>query len=147
MVIASSTLTITVTGNSAPHAVDDTASTLNTNEVIVDVLFNDTDNDDDELNITDASVNSGAVTITGDNKLKYTPVADFEGTVTVTYQIKDPSGATDEGQLFIVISSPSAPPPPPVTTPPSNNDDSGGGPLPVELIMLLSLLVLMRRKW
>ncbi|MCJ8274403.1 MAG: cadherin-like domain-containing protein, partial [Psychrosphaera sp.] len=93
--IATAILRLTVKGNNAPDANNDTASTTNNLAITINALSNDTDEDGDALTITEASADFGTVTITG-NKLLYTPKAAFEGTVTVTYAIEDSAGATDE---------------------------------------------------
>ncbi len=144
--IASSTVTIDVKGNSAPEANDDNASTTDRIAIIVDVLANDSDVDGDEISIFTASVNEGTVTITNDDQLQYSPEQDFEGTVTVVYIIEDPSGARDEGRLFVAVSNPAEPPPPPEPEPPAPSSDDSGGSVPPWLTLVLVGLIGFRRR-
>jgi hypothetical protein len=140
--IASTTLTINVKGNTTPEAVDDTASTTSKVAIIVDVLANDRDDDDDEITLVSATVNIGNIIVTNDSKLQYTPLADFEGTVTVVYMIEDSAGATDEGQLLVAVTKivePPAPEPEPPVTPPAS--DSGGGSMGYWWLLLMVAVV------
>ncbi|KYL33222.1 hypothetical protein A2I98_14425 [Pseudoalteromonas agarivorans] len=96
-------LTITVTPvNDAPIANPDSATILEdavtTN---INVLSNDTDPENDSLTISDASTNTGSVSVAGSN-LAYTPEADFNGQAVINYTLSDGSD-TASGVLNITV--------------------------------------------
>ncbi|MGF1445026.1 MAG: Ig-like domain-containing protein [Pikeienuella sp.] len=93
---ATATVTITVDGvavpNNPPLAQDDTATTETGATVLVDVLANDTDPDLDPLTVTlltslDPEVGTAMVTEAGG--VVFRSAAEFEGLVTIDYQIDD----------------------------------------------------------
>ena len=91
------TVTITVTPvNDAPKAVNDTATTKEGNAVTIAVLANDTDVDDgDVLSVTSLTQPAhGTAATQADNRVTYTPNANFSGTDQFTYKAQDASGAT-----------------------------------------------------
>ena len=101
---STATLTITITPvNDAPIANADTATMdEDAAPLLIDVLINDIDADSDNLSITAASADSGSVSVV-DNKLQYTPAANTNGIVVVSYTVDDGNNATDTGSLSITI--------------------------------------------
>ncbi|QQM64717.1 tandem-95 repeat protein [Pseudoalteromonas sp. LC2018020214] len=101
---STATLTITITPvNDAPIANADTATMdEDAAPLLIDVLINDIDTDSDNLSITAASADSGSVSVV-DNKLQYTPAANTNGIVVVSYIVDDGNNATDTGSLSITI--------------------------------------------
>jgi Ca2+-binding RTX toxin-like protein len=98
------TITFTVTGvNDGPDAVDDEASTNNLTPVVIPVLGNDTDPENDDLTVTEASVDVGDVTINADGTLTYTPEAEFGGVATITYTITDGNGGFDTATVTVSV--------------------------------------------
>jgi len=99
------TVSLTVTPvNDAPVARPDVAavnedSTSNT----LNVLANDSDVDGDLLTVTTATALHGTVSINLDGTLSYTPTRDFYGTETITYVVRDPSGATATATLTVTV--------------------------------------------
>ena len=120
------TVTITVTGtNDAPVAVVDTRTIDENSQVTVDVIANDTDVDNGDvislransvsistavsegnnaMTLSDASVSQSG------NNVTFNPGTDFDflgtgetATVTISYQVQDQSGATDEGTLTVTV--------------------------------------------
>src|SRR6185436_8049118 len=88
-------LTITVSsGNDAPVAIDDTASTAEDTVLVGSVApqSNDTDLDGDTLSVA------------ANGTYTYTPAANFNGTDTFDYTVTDGT-ATDVGRLTITVSS------------------------------------------
>ena len=77
----------------------------------LNVLGNDTDADNNPVSnvgltivSTTATDNGGVVTIASDNRsLLYTPAANFVGTETFTYTIRDPQNATDTATVTITV--------------------------------------------
>jgi gliding motility-associated-like protein len=101
------TLTIIVTPvNDLPVAVSDTATLLEDSVLTsIDVISNDTDVDIiDTLTLISATTNgSGTIAINADRlSINYTPVADFNGTETITYTVSDGTD-TSIGILSIIV--------------------------------------------
>lgn len=101
------TITVTVTGvNDAPTATNDAASTNEDTNVLINVLSNDTDSDGtidpasvDLIPGTDAidqtrTIAQGTFTTNPANGVvTFTPTANFNGTASTTYNVRDNSGA------------------------------------------------------
>ncbi len=122
---APATVTIMVTPeNDAPVAVDDAVETNEDTEVVFAVHTNDTDVDGDSLFV--AAINGtavmagdgqaiavtggGTLTLNADGFLSFNPNGEFEDLapddsreVTVTYQITDGRGGTDDGTVTITV--------------------------------------------
>ncbi|MEL6565145.1 MAG: Ig-like domain-containing protein, partial [Pseudomonadota bacterium] len=90
--------------NDGPIANDDTAETDEDTPVTIDVLDNDEDPDGDALTITDASVpaDQGTVEIVN-NQLVFTPAPDFNGDVTISYTVEDPSGEESSAEVAVTV--------------------------------------------
>ncbi len=104
----SSSATVAVTVNSvndAPVAAGDAAVTDEDTAVTVNVLGNDGDVDGDTLTVTKASAGHGTVAINGDGTLTYTPVANYNGTDTITYSISDAKGGTSSSSVAVTINA------------------------------------------
>ena len=101
---------LTVTGaNSAPVAVNDTASTDEDTALTssADLDANDTDADGDSLSVTAGTFTtsqSGSLVLAADGSYTYTPAANFSGTDTVDYTVTDGT-ATDTGTLTIRVNA------------------------------------------
>ncbi len=96
--------TLTITGDTAPVAVDDTATVdEDSSDNTIIVLDNDTDIDGDTLSVTAASALHGTVSINGDGTLNYTPDADFSGTDTITYTLSDGNFTDDTGTVIVTV--------------------------------------------
>ena len=106
--------TPTPSPNTPPVANDDSGFTSVGVPVTLDVLTNDTDADGDTLQITDASVEGGAgsVSIVG-NELVFVPSSS--GAATVTYTVSDGQGGTDTGTALVAALPGSTTPPQPPT--------------------------------
>ncbi|MHB1220320.1 MAG: Ig-like domain-containing protein, partial [Alphaproteobacteria bacterium] len=110
---SSATVAITVTGtNDGPVAVADTASGTENQELLLDVLANDTDVDDGHvftLVSVDGVTGGGAASIQ-DNQLAFAPGAAFDhlaegatASVTVAYTMADEHGATSSATVAITV--------------------------------------------
>ncbi|WP_028773412.1 tandem-95 repeat protein [Shewanella waksmanii] len=99
--------------NSAPIAVEDTVALLANETINIDVLANDTDADNDQLSIVNASVDIGLVVIEND-QLIYTAADDYLGQALINYSIDDNNGGSAYATVTVTISS---------NTPPTANDD------------------------
>lgn len=109
---------LVVNQNDPPNAVNDNATTLENTPVTVDVLANDSDIDNDILEILSADVvnGSGSVIINTDQTLTYTPPQNFVGIATVNYAIGDQAGGIDSALLTINVTSSNS-------SPVANNDE------------------------
>ncbi|ENC6724189.1 tandem-95 repeat protein, partial [Vibrio harveyi] len=99
-----STVAVTVNPvNDAPVAVNDTVATDEDTTVTIDVLANDSDPENDQLTITNASVpaEQGTVTIV-DGKLVFTPAENFNGDATISYTISD-GQLTDDATVAVTV--------------------------------------------
>ena len=94
--------------NHLPVAVDDSVTMALNDNIMIDVLVNDSDQDGDALTVISAYANFGQVEIV-DDKLWYQSLADYGGLVTINYGIMDENGATDHAVVYIDFSINSAP--------------------------------------
>ncbi|MGD8785827.1 MAG: Ig-like domain-containing protein, partial [Phycisphaerales bacterium] len=107
------TVSILVTpDNDPPIAKDDSATTKEDTPVVIDVLTNDTDIDGDQLGKVTIQTQSknGSVTIEADNKLSYTPKANFFGIDSFTYRVFDDGGKSDTARVNIKVEMVEDPP-------------------------------------
>ena len=87
---STATVTITITDEGTPAAIDDTAFTVeNTSISISKILDNDTLTDDAEITSVDSSNASGDAVLEDDGTITYTPANDFLGDDSFTYTICD----------------------------------------------------------
>jgi hypothetical protein len=105
-------VTVTVVSlNDPPIAVDDTATTLQDNPVVINLLANDSDPDGDPLSIIGLNQPAhGALTTNSDGIVTYVPQAGFSGVDSFTYQVCDPSNACDTATVTITVISTEEPP-------------------------------------
>ncbi len=112
---APATVRITVSGtNDAPRvadegSVDSPARSLAEGDgtvasAVIDALANDSDVDGGTLTISRATSVHGSVSIT-DNKLVFTPLANFSGNTTITYVVSDGQGQETPGTVHVQVSS------------------------------------------
>jgi len=96
--------------NDAPVARDDSYLTDENVERVVPapgVLDNDLDVDSVGLTISLlTSTTHGVVTLRPDGSFNYVPEVNYRGTDSFTYELKDPQGAVDSAEVFIVVSQP-----------------------------------------
>lgn len=97
--------------NRPPRAIDDEAKVDQGSEVNIRVLANDWDPDGDRISIKSFTQGeNGQVSLNDNGTLEYIPNADFTGTDTFTYTIKDTKGATDTATVTVVVNSPAEKP-------------------------------------
>lgn len=127
-------ITVDVFGNRPPLAVDDSASVQANQTLTFNPLSNDTDADNDTLQLVSATTNSGTVTVNS-GQLEFVPSqAVVPTTVTITYIIQDATGATDTGAVTVNVEAS------PLRT------SSGGGSMGW-FLLLLAGLALGRQLW
>lgn len=91
--------------NNGPVANDDSVTTTEQAEVVINVLANDSDPDGDELTVTsiDSGPANGTAVINADGSISYTPNAGFIGTDTFDYTITDSNGDTATATVTITV--------------------------------------------
>ncbi|MGH3861834.1 Ig-like domain-containing protein, partial [Actinokineospora sp.] len=105
------TVTVTVTPNLPPNAVDDMATTLEDTLANISVLANDTDPENDPLSISGFTQGAnGMVTDPGGGVLRYTPNANFNGMDSFTYTIGDGMGNMDTATVNVTVTAVNDPP-------------------------------------
>ncbi|MCH4293505.1 Ig-like domain-containing protein [Shewanella sp. 3B26] len=119
--------------NQLPVAQLDTASILDSQVLVIDVLANDTDADGDSLSVIGASVDHGSVELLADNTLRYTPSSGFSGEVVISYQVSDGFGGSAQGEVHVTVSLA------PVVEPETPATNTGGGSMPLWSLLLLGL--------
>ncbi len=102
-------VSVMLTSNTAPVAVADTTEVRRNESILIDVLANDTDADQDMLNINAASATFGIVTITSDNLLHYQSASNYIGQDTLVYSLSDGMGGSDSGTVNVTIYPNNAP--------------------------------------
>ena len=103
---------ITVTDvNEAPEPTDDTRTTDEDVQTVIDVLTNDNDPEGDDLTVSLRSrPDNGATTLDATtNEITYTPNADYHGADSFTYRVSDGSLSSDAGVNVTVTSVNDAP--------------------------------------
>ena len=93
--------------NTAPVAVDDTASGQSLEAIVIDVLDNDSDADNDTLTITGVTVpeGKGSASINADGTITYTAPAGLDEDVVLSYTISDGNGGTDTGAITVSVTT------------------------------------------
>jgi hypothetical protein len=103
--------------NTAPMAVDDTATTREYRAININVLANDSDLDGDNLTITAVTQGGfGEVSRQPDDTILYVPQPGRNGQDLFTYTISDGRGGLAEGSVTVIVSE--------FNIPPSPQDDS-----------------------
>nr|CAA6809879.1 MAG: T1SS secreted agglutinin RTX [uncultured Thiotrichaceae bacterium] len=108
--LATATVSVTVTDDSAPipdlDAQNDSGTTPVNTPVEVDVISNDSDPDGDTVSIDRFDSNSkegGTIAENANGSLVYTPPTDFTGTDSFTYDATDGNGETDTATVIITV--------------------------------------------
>ena len=91
--------------NAVPVANTDTASTTEDTAVIINVLANDSDADGNPLTVSGVAANNGSVVINADGTLTYTPNANFSGTDSILYSIKDGQGGQAQATVNVTVNA------------------------------------------
>lgn len=127
---------VSVYFNTAPVAVNDSASTDDRTAISINVLANDKDVDNDALTVIATTAQQGSVSIEAGNVLRYTPKAGFSGTDTVNYRIRDSKGGEAAAVLNVNVTAYQN-----VVT----EGKSSGGTGSIAALLSLVMLVLWRR--
>ena len=98
-------------GNTAPIAVEDTATTVEETAATIAVLTNDTDADGDTVTLVGVGVPAHGTAVTNPNgTVTYTPALNYSGADTFTYTITDNQGAIATGSVNVTVTSTNDPP-------------------------------------
>ena len=93
------------TANDAPTAVDDTSTLDEDSNALIDVLANDSDEENDTLTISAVgNPTNGSATIEN-GKVKYTPAADYNGNDSFTYTISDGNGGSATATVNVTVNA------------------------------------------
>ncbi|AGH47091.1 Ig-like domain-containing protein [Paraglaciecola psychrophila] len=96
--------------NHFPVAEAETTSTALNTPITIDVLLNDSDEDNDVLTINSASVDFGVVDIAINiQQLIYTPPISFIGVATINYGVSDGRGGTSFANVIVNVIENQAP--------------------------------------
>jgi hypothetical protein len=134
---ASSELVVTIQQNTAPVAVNDSASTDDRTAINIKVLANDTDADGQTLSVSSATAVRGTVAIQADQSIRYTPAVGFNGTDTISYTITDGAGGEATAQVAVTVRAYQA-----VVV----DNKSGGGSMSLWMVVMLAGVVVLRRR-
>jgi hypothetical protein len=98
-------LTVTVNNLNDPPVANPDALTVSedSNNNVVDVLFNDDDPDGDTLTVTVATASNGTTALLGNGNVRYTPNPDYFGTDTISYSIEDGNGGTASSTVAVTV--------------------------------------------
>ncbi|MCA9919637.1 MAG: tandem-95 repeat protein, partial [Anaerolineales bacterium] len=103
---ATATVTMTVGSmNFLPMIVSDIATTNEDASVTVDVLANDSDPDDDPLQIESATSPTNGVVSIVNNSIVYTPTLNFNGVDSFSYTANDGNGGSGTATVTITVNA------------------------------------------
>ncbi|MCP5078044.1 MAG: tandem-95 repeat protein, partial [Psychromonas sp.] len=103
------TVVVTINAhNDAPILVNDEFVRSFEDEMVLDVLSNDSDPEGDELVLVTATANIGTVDIV-DGQLIYTPLSGFSGDMIINYSVADSEGSTASATVTLMIESDAMP--------------------------------------
>jgi VCBS repeat-containing protein len=101
---------VLISTNHFPVAEAETTSTAQNTPITIDVLLNDSDEDNDVLTINSASVDFGVVDIAINiQQLIYTPPINFIGAVTINYGVSDGNGGSSYANVTVNVIENQAP--------------------------------------
>ncbi|MEQ8829106.1 MAG: tandem-95 repeat protein [Alphaproteobacteria bacterium] len=137
----------TTTINSAPVAVDDRGTTQENSVLTVAVTGNDSDPDNDAINVTAARIlqtNSGTVTFNG-GSVTFEPGTDFDDLavnesrdVNISYTIADNSGATSTATLTVRVTGTNDVPTVSQAIDAGTTDEDALNPIQIDLLSVAS---------
>jgi hypothetical protein len=92
-------------GNQPPVASNDSGSVVEDGAVDIDVLGNDSDPENDPLDVTGVSnPPHGVALINGDKTIRYSPDANYNGSDNFSYTISDGNGGSDTANVSVTVS-------------------------------------------
>jgi formylglycine-generating enzyme required for sulfatase activity len=97
------TVTVTVTANNAPLAVDDNASVTENGVVLIDVLVNDSDPDGDTISLVSLTAPTNGSAVIANGQIEYTPLVNYLGVDSFTYVIEDSFAAQATATVYMGV--------------------------------------------
>lgn len=94
---------ITILANQAPIAVDDYAEVKQGEQVVINVLTNDSDPDGGVISLVSAEAQHGTLELTPDGMIIYIPDPSFHGEDTISYVIEDAFGMKAEAVVKVKV--------------------------------------------
>ncbi|MCG8608268.1 tandem-95 repeat protein, partial [bacterium] len=96
--------------NDVPVARDDTTTTAEDTEILIAVLDNDEDVDDglnpSSVQIINSPSHGTATSDSGNGRIVYRPIANYEGSDSFTYQVSDSAGdVSNDATVFLTITA------------------------------------------
>ena len=90
--------------NQPPVADNDSGTTDEDNAIDVVVLGNDSDPENDPLDLTGVSnPPNGSAVVNGNDTIRYTPDANYNGTDNFSYTVSDGNGGTDTANVSVTV--------------------------------------------
>ncbi len=89
--------------NDLPFLQNDSATTNEDTQTSIDVLANDSDVDGDNLTVSSVNPGNNGTTEIVDNKIVYTPEANFIGEDSFTYSVDDGNGSSDTAEVSVKV--------------------------------------------
>jgi hypothetical protein len=98
------TATVTITIDAAPITVNDVVPAAFGTAVTIPVVANDSDPESAALTLVSVTAAGHGTAVVVNNQVRYTPAADYFGTDTFSYTIKDTAGNTATGTVTVHVS-------------------------------------------
>ena len=104
---STATANFSISANTNPNAINDKVTYLEDGDAAeIEVLVNDTDSDGDQVTVLSINTDPEHGTASISNgKVFYAPTANYNGTDSFTYIVKDGQGGRDEATVAITITS------------------------------------------
>ncbi|MEW6982225.1 tandem-95 repeat protein [Colwelliaceae bacterium 6471] len=131
---------VQVQANQAPVANADIATVTQGEEIIIDVLANDTDIEGDSITLVSASALDGTVVINDAGTITYSASNTFEGVDTISYTIADAFGAQASSEVAVTVVKQAV-----VPEPEPEPKKGGGGSIGLSVLMLLAMRLMRGR--
>lgn len=91
--------------NDPPVANADRIETISGQAVVINVLANDSDAEQDSLQISGVGTAQGGTATSDDTQVIYTPAEDFTGRSSFEYTISDGNGGSDVGSVEVIVNN------------------------------------------
>ncbi|GGQ30292.1 hypothetical protein GCM10009411_32370 [Shewanella litoralis] len=109
MIVDPGGVAVVLNGNNLPVAIADTFIVPVNQSRDIDVLANDTDQDNDTLMVTQVISQFGTAVVLGNQQVSYTAAPDFIGDDVLVYSISDSKGGTATSELTVSVVANRAP--------------------------------------
>ena len=89
--------------NNQPNVISDSATVFVNENVLINVLGNDTDPDGDALSVVSVSNGANGVAEISNNQIRYTPKANYIGPESLSYSVSDGNGGQASASISITV--------------------------------------------